>query len=209
MYTQKILLFIYHFHFCKVSHILKLLDCSVPYTYKLLRTLITNGYLVKVNLVSVKYLFLTKKACSIIGKSYIKPNSKMLYHNLLLIDLYFILHNEFVTKEILTDRQIRGTHNGKIPDLLVNSSTAIELELSHKSTNLLLKILHNYTIDNCITEVRYYSTSMAIIDKIYKLLSNKNKFKFYLIEYNDKLLNITPYYLSDYNVNKFGNYPYS
>jgi len=125
-----------------------------------------------------------------------KASLNTLFHDTLLVDLYFyILDNDNISRKLIkTDKQLRkefGIFNAntqqRVCDLLINDEIAIELELSEKPKAKLQEIINTYIIDDNIKLVCYFLQSANLLNKICALTQNNQKFRFYLFEVDENM----------------------
>jgi hypothetical protein len=123
-------------------------------------------------------------------------NLNTLFHDTLLIDLYFFLmDNGKINCELIkTDKELRrefGVFNAnsqqRVADLLIADKIAIELELSEKPKARLQEIINTYIIDDNIGLVCYFLQSASLLNKIYSLTQYNPKFRFYLFELDENM----------------------
>lgn len=183
----RVLEFISRFGYCQIKHVYKLF-ASHSSVKRILDRLISKDYLIKLKILANQspYLVLTQKIAKSFNSKYIKePTLKDIKHNSLLIDLFLYLNNCYedikIDTEIKKDTNFYKSFNFRIPDLLINDEIAIELELTLKSKNKLIEIINTYMVDIGIKEVHYYTTNIAVADKIKKLVIDYEKFKFFKI----------------------------
>ena len=66
-------------------------------------------------------------------------------------------------------------------EVVIDDSTAIEVELSRKNDAKLANIVHNYLNSN-YQNIIYYTTNMGIANKVYDLAKKSDKFTFRLFK---------------------------
>ncbi|MFN7094562.1 MAG: hypothetical protein ACK4M7_04280 [Burkholderiales bacterium] len=194
----QILQFVAKFGYCQVPQIASFCRLTEANTIRIIKRLEEANYLVKKKIIAneAMYVFLTKKSATLLA---IKLSSQVtlhtLYHDTLLIDLYFMLQLQYPDACIKSDKELRRelevADKLRIPDLLINDHLAIELELSEKPTARLVAIINSYIVNNQITQVHYYLTAKGLAQKIYTLTNLNSKFKFFLFEQNlDRTLHV-------------------
>ncbi|MCC2626048.1 MAG: replication-relaxation family protein [Burkholderiales bacterium] len=164
---------------------------------RILQRLESDGY-IRLNKVLIKsgsYVFLTATSGKMLEvKVPTRANLNTLFHDTLLVDLYFyILNNDSIERELIkTDKQLRkefGIFNAnaqqRVCDLLINDEIAVELELSEKPKAKLQEIINTYIIDDNIKLVCYFLQSAHLLNKIYTLTQDHPKFRFYLFEVDE------------------------
>ena len=222
-----ILEFLANFGYCHDYHIAKLCGLSTKYIPRIIKRLVDAGYIIKTQILAYKspYLMLSRNAAKFLGiKGTAKPVLNTLYHDTVLVDLFFELQKEFPDGAIKTDKQLRrefAIHKTgsvlRIPDLLIDESVAIELELSEKSLSRLEQIINSYIINTNIKQVRYYITSNRLYKKINQLVINCSKFSFFMLQLEDNQINKIDPIISNQAINtldnnftekKFGAYKY-
>ncbi len=195
----EILNFIALFGYVQDRHLAILCDLSLIQMKRIISRLEEEG-VVKSNKVlanSSNYIFLTASSGKMLEvKVPGKANLNTLFHDTLLVDLYFyIINNDNINRELIkTDKQLRkefGIFNAntqqRVSDLLINNEIAIELELSEKPKVKLQEIINNYIIDDNIKSVCYFFHSASLLTKIHTLTQDNSKFKFYLFEVDESM----------------------
>jgi hypothetical protein len=194
----QILEFISRFGYCQEIHISKLCSLSSKNTARIILRLINAGYVEKQKVLANTgaYMFLSKQGAQFLNvKPIIKVALPTLNHDTLLIDLYLYLARRYDNSDIIkTDKELRAAFQidgslsveekdaQRIPDLLINESIAIELELSEKPKSRLQSIINSYIISDNILEVHYYLQSLSLAQKIWSLTLGHPKFKFFSFE---------------------------
>ncbi|HLX52513.1 MAG TPA: hypothetical protein VKR58_01135 [Aquella sp.] len=195
----EILNFIALFGYVEERHLAKLCALSLVQIKRIIGRLEEDGY-VKSNKVlasSGNHVFLTAKSGKMLEVKVLgKASLNTLFHDTLLVDLYFyILNNDNINRELIkTDKQLRkefGIFNvntqQRVSDLFINDEIAIELELSEKSKAKLQEIINTYIIDDNIKLVCYFLQSANLLNKIQVLTQNNQKFRFYLFEVDENM----------------------
>ncbi|MBY0379535.1 MAG: hypothetical protein K2P99_03925 [Burkholderiales bacterium] len=225
----EIIEFVAKFAYCQDRHIQKLCNLTPQYYLKVIKRLVDADLVVRSKILAYTepYISLSKAGAKFLSIANIsKPVLNTLYHDTLLIDLYFKLQESYPHAKFRTDKEIRrelAIHDAnetiRIPDLLINDHLAIELELSEKPLARLNHIINTYIIDNNMHEVHYYLTSTRLFAKISSLTNGSTKFKFSLLELeegNKTIRQIAILTLGEYNYlshipqepKKFGAYTY-
>jgi hypothetical protein len=192
----KILEFIAKFGFCQDRHIIQLCDLTPKYYLKVIKRLVDEDYVERNRILAYEeaYLMLSKNGGRFLGlTTTAKPVLNTLNHDTLLIDLYFKLETYYTNANFKTDKELRrdyaiheANETKRIPDILIDDSIAIELELSEKPLNKLTAIINSYILSNDISEVHYYVMSKRIYSKLRSLTLNYPKFKFFMLTVVDK-----------------------
>ncbi|HMT02820.1 MAG TPA: hypothetical protein PKD00_05845 [Burkholderiales bacterium] len=184
----QILQFISKFAYCQERHIMKLCGLSKVNCNKILTRLIKRDYLNKQKVLasSDAYLFLGKNGCELLDVTFSKKIVlNTLQHDTLLVDLYFILKNQY-NCAIYTDKELRVFHKvgqiHRVPDLLINQEIAVELEITEKSKDRLQEIVNSYIINDEINQVNYYLYNKNLAQKICNLSGYHKKFSFFIIK---------------------------
>lgn len=189
-----ILNFISHFGYVLERHIAILCNLSLVQTRRVISSLVKDDYVVSTKVLagSDNYVFLTASSSKMLEVKLVnRVNLNTLFHDALLVDLYFFLINDdqIDIELIRTDKQLRkefGIFNinsqQRVPDLLIDDKIAIELELSEKPKTKLQQIINTYIIDDNIKLVCYFLQSSSLLNKISALTLDNPKFRFYLFE---------------------------
>ena len=117
-----------------------------------------------------------------------------LRHNDMVADLAIDLMVKEPTTEIITEHELKQELFGseakkkKLPDLILNSKVAIEVEISRKNDNKLALVLANYATSS-YEQIIYYTNSTGIANIVNKLVKNNPKFKFKLFKDSNILVN--------------------
>ena len=190
----EILNFIARFGYVQERHLAILWDLSLVQIKRVVSKLAEYGYVVSTKVLSGSgnYVFLTATSGKMLDvKTPSRVNLNTLFHDTLLVDLYFFLiNNDALTPEIIkTDKQLRKefgifdvNSKQRVPDLLIDDKIAIELELSEKPKTRLQEIINTYIIDNDIKLVCYFLQSVSLLNKISAMTLGNQKYRFYLFE---------------------------
>lgn len=209
----KIFNFMSKFLYVQDIHIATLCAIGVDEANKITKRLVKEGYLIHNKILSDRapYISLATKAYKLLElkpKTYVALNT--LAHDTLLVSLYLYLattDSTIVTDlELKREKSFNSTLNKyKLPDLLINDTRAIELELSQKSHARLVEIVAGYVINNDISQVEYYVKTKALAHKIWQLTQDNPKFKFYLInlDINEQIISIEPIDMELQNTSSF------
>ena len=216
-----ILEFLSKFGYCQQSHLLKLLNLYNNTSSITLGKILKK--LIKLDLIVIKSIFtdrndfilLTNEGCRQMGVNKVKDivlNS--IYHDMLVIDILLYLKKINPNLNIQTDKEIKRITGFKlfeknkinIPDLLVDSSIAIEVELTAKSQDRLIEIINSYICQIEIKEVHYYVLNESIADRIISLNIN-NKFKFF--KFDKEMINVEEYLPNKTLINMANNVSYN
>jgi|GEM_PF-7070079 len=195
----EILNFIALFGYIQERHLAILYDLSLTQIKRIIGRLEEDG-LVKSNKVlasSGSYVFLTARSGKMLETKVLnKASLNTLFHDTLLVDLYFfIINNDKISPELIkTDKQLRkefgifsANTQQRVSDLLIADKIAIELELSEKPKAKLQEIINTYIIDDDIKLVCYFLQSSSLLNKIHTLTKNSPKFRFYLFEVDENM----------------------
>jgi len=194
----KILEFIAKFGFCQDRHIITLCNLTPKYYLKVIKRLIDDDYVERSRILAYEeaYLMLTKNGSRFLGLSTTsRPVLNTLNHDTLLIDLYFKLIEQYPTAHFKTDKELRrdfaiheANDSKRIPDIVIDDTLAVELELSEKPLAKLTAIINAYILDNNIQQVHYYVMSKRIYTRLLNLTANYSKFKFFMLSLTDKAI---------------------
>lgn len=134
------------------------------------------------------YWTLGKLGCEVMG---VIKSKKMVLGNLAHDDIVAELGVSLLTErpdcDLLVEHEIRQTLYGKdakekkIPDLILDLKTAIEVEITKKDDRRIATIINNYELSNYET-ILYYTNSISIINIIHRYTHNSSKFKFKLFD---------------------------
>lgn len=194
-----ILNFIAKFGYVHERHLAILCNLTLVQTKRIIGQLAAYGYVESTKVLANRgsYVFLTVVSSKLLEvKPLSKVNLNTLFHDTLLVDLYFFLidNDELIPELIKTDKQLRKefgvfslNSQQRVPDLLIDSKIAIELELSEKPKTRLQEIINTYIIDDSIKLVCYFLQSVSLLNKISAMTLNNPKFRFYLFEVNENM----------------------
>ena len=143
-----------------------------------------------------QYWFLDKLGAEIIsGKLITRISPSTVIHNSYVFKLAINYLKQ--SKKVKLEKEARHEQGIKfnssevfLPDLLIDESKAIEVELSIKSPKRITKKVARYNFDVKILEVHWISNKEIVLKKLQKLISGA-KHKFYIFD-ND-VLNLTEY----------------
>lgn len=195
----EILNFITLFGYVQERHLATLCNLSLVQIRRIIGRLQEHGYVKSSKVLANygNYVFLTPSSSKMLEtKVPNKVNLNTLFHDTLLIDLYFyILNNEKVIPELIkTDKQLRkefgvfsSNTQQRVADLLIDGKIALELELSEKPKARLQEIINTYIIDDNIKLVCYCLQSEGLLNKIHALTQNHPKFRFYLFKIDEHM----------------------
>mgnify|MGYP000614923525 CR=1 FL=1 len=183
--------------YCQEHHLAKLVAIQQATLKSTLSAQITR--LVKANLVTKTPFLREKDDFVLLGKEGAKQLQvnpvkglilNTLNHDMLVIDL--LLHFMHTQPQLMikTDRELKrelglvgaGISKANIPDLLINDSIAIEVELTAKTEVRLCEIVNSYILKAEIKEVHYYVQSQTIVNRIFNLTQASNKFRGFLFK---------------------------
>lgn len=195
-----ILNFIAKFGYVQERHLAILCNLTLVQTKRIIGQLAAGGYVESTKVLADRgcYVFLTAVSSKLLEvKPLSKVNLNTLFHDTLLVDLYFFLidNDELIPELIKTDKQLRKefgvfslNSQQRVPDLLIiDSKIAIELELSEKPKTRLQEIINTYIIDDSIKLVCYFLQSVSLLNKISAMTLNNPKFRFYLFEVDEDM----------------------
>ncbi len=194
-----ILEFIAKFGYPNDNQIQYLCNIKLSYYPKFIKRLVDRGYINRTKILVNKssYLTLTKMGARFVGlkNAPTQPILNTLRHDTLLIDLYFKLQEKYPDGHFMVDKELHRLHKletnhanfpKQIPDLLIDESIAIELELSLKNTTQLTQVITSYIVDNDFVEVHYFVDNIKHYNKIKSLTLEYPKFKFFMLNLDAK-----------------------
>ena len=181
----EILKFINKFGFCEMQHLDKYFQLKKPNNYQIMRRLKKAGWIQQQQVFSKKSAYwLNKSTTKKIGSSIPainKPPVAIYTHEVLLIDLYLKLKEQFDNanfiseREIIRDKYFEGFgKKGHVADGLLifqdKKVVAIELELTLKSAKRIEHIFRAYKKNLEIDEIWYFCD-----DKIFNVISRRSE----------------------------------
>ena len=174
------------------------LDLDTEAVKKVGQRLFKRGLIRKIKVLPVErqYWLLDKLAVELLsGKFIYKVSPTMAIHN----GYVYTLAIDYLCKGnvIKLERELRQELDKKfgvgeilLPDLLVNNSISIEIELSFKTKKRILKKAAMYNYNSRILEVIWISNKEHVLRKLKKIVSG-SKHKFYI--FDEDILQITEY----------------
>ena len=189
-----VLYFLSKVGYCQYTHLIRLLNLNNTISPIVLGKVLKK--LTDLKLIARKSIFannndfilLSNEGSKQLGVNKVKDivlNS--IYHDMMVIDILLYLKKNDLSIEIQTDKELKRQYGFKlfennkfnIPDLLINESIAIEVELTAKSQDRLISIINSYICQTNIIEVHYYVLNENIAERIANLHIINSKFKFY------------------------------
>ncbi|CVK21544.1 hypothetical protein [Sporomusa sphaeroides] len=191
----KMITFVAKFGYCNEDHLRWLIGLTQEKDKNnfnlLVNRLERHGYLEKIKLIAKQpaFILLGKVASELLAIP--KPKGLVLHtlkHDMLAIDLYIGMTTKYPNYEIKTEREIRIVeglslnHRQQVPDLLVNKSIAVEIELTAKSNDRLQQIVNSYLVKDNYSHVLYYVRSKSLGYKIYNYSGRSPKFQVFYFD---------------------------
>jgi len=167
-----------------------------------------NGFITKVKIIEgyPAYWSLAKKGAEFMNATEQRPMSLVtLRHNDLVAEVAVEMLVKSPDINLVTEHELKQElfgneyKNKKLPDLIINENTALEIELSRKNDNKLSLIVAKYLSSN-YEKIIYYTNNIGIANRVKYFAKDSNKFTFKLFAGMD-ILSCKDYIADGSNIN--------
>lgn len=187
--------FLAKFNYCQMQHLTKLFSIINLEIKGTTTSLIKKNLIIKYPLFKDQepFLLLSKNGANLFQlPQLVKLFFNNLEHDMCVIELFLTFLKQNPNIIIQTGQELKREiipHKFKklkanIPDLLLNNTIAIEVELTPKSNHRLIEICNSYIANAEIIEVHYYSNSTTILKRVFNHSLNSKKFKWFITNNN-------------------------